>query len=387
MLHRVTRYPSRGQRPEGRHRGRIGAIADHGGHRPGVPVHRPRIEHAELVAFRVGQYLPRHVALADVGPDRTEAQQPFDLGRLMRGRGGSQVQVDPVRDGLRIGHRNEHQRQRRRIRVAVAAGADVDLAVVLLDHFPAQRRGPEPCQPGRIGRVDHQVHQTSRHPGNQAQPPAMAYCGGCLVSHCQNVRAFGPATKWPLPTLPVTSILSRTGTSGPQGARTLTCPLRIATSSASTTIPGLVLSRTWPLRTSMLSCSVGWVMTAWVKSSMTWPLVTFTSIRCGTTHRSTRRTCPLVQSMRATSLGLGAVAGTLVTDPDAGRSEISVASSPYVRAVSASSSRWSSSSALSRPSPADTRSTSTTRSLSSCEARSSLRAISLPGSESAMDKL
>src|SRR5580698_2068467 len=83
----------------------------------------------------------------------------------------------------------------------------------------------------------------------------------------------------------------------------------------------------------MLSCNVGCVMMAWVKSSTTWPLVTFTSIRCGTTHRSTRRTCPLVQSMRATSLGLGAVAGALATDPDAGRSEISLASSPYVRAV------------------------------------------------------
>src|SRR2546421_428581 len=50
----------------------------------------------------------------------------------------------------------------------------------------------------------------------------------------------------------------------------------------------------------------------------------------------------------------------------------------------ACSSRSSSSSAVSRPSPADTRSNSTTRSLSSCEARSSLRAISPPGSDSAM---
>src|SRR2546430_12203947 len=53
----------------------------------------------------------------------------------------------------------------------------------------------------------------------------------------------------------------------------------------------------------------------------------------------------------------------------------------------ACSSRSSSSSTVSRPSPAETRSSSTTRSLSSCEARSSLRAISPPGSDSAMDKL
>ena len=77
----------------------------------------------------------------------------------------------------------------------------------------------------------------------------------------------------------------------------------------------------------MSSLSDGCVITAWVKSSFTWPLVTFTSIRCGTTHRSTRCTCPLRMSMRATSLAGVAVTG-VATEPSAGRSETSRASSP-----------------------------------------------------------
>src|SRR5260370_884599 len=41
----------------------------------------------------------------------------------------------------------------------------------------------------------------SGHP----QHAVISYGRGCLVSHCQNVRYFGRATKWPLPTLPETS--------------------------------------------------------------------------------------------------------------------------------------------------------------------------------------
>ena len=184
----------------------------------------------------------------------------------------------------------------------------------------------------------------------------------------------------PLPHLPVTSIRSSSGTSVPHGARTWTRPLRTVTSSASTTMPGLVISVMCPLRTSASMCSIRCTITASVKSSVMWPLETLRSIRFGTTQRPRRSARPLEQCSRIRSFGAeGATTGDSdVGDrdagdtavPAAGRSATSAASSAYVRAVSASSSRSSSSSGDSRPSPAATRSCSTTRSRSACDARS-----------------
>ena len=133
-------------------------------------------------------------------------------------------------------------------------------------------------------------------------------------------------------------------------------------------MPGFVIRISCPLRTSVSISSDGCEMSASVKSSLTAPLVTRTSIRRGTTQRPSRLVLPLPHSMRPTSLGsgtatpAGGTGGTGVLA--AGRSVVSTAKSAYVRAVSAASSRWSSSSAVSRPSPAATRSTSTTRSRS-----------------------
>ena len=70
-------------------------------------------------------------------------------------------------------------------------------------------------------------------------------------------------------------------------------------------MPGFVTRVRLPLRTSASICSDDWDIIASVKSSVTWPLVTRISIRCGTTHRPLRRTFPLRQSMRATSFGFG----------------------------------------------------------------------------------
>src|SRR5215831_11690513 len=137
-------------------------------------------------------------------------------------------------------------------------------------------------------------------------------------------------------------MLSTTGTSGCSGGRTLIVPLWSDTSSVSTTMPGLVISVTEPLWTRI-------------------------SIRLGTTQRPSRLALPLCDSMRMRSLGLAGAA----SPGAAGRSLVSATSSPYVRAVSATSSRWSSSSAVSRPSPAAIRSSSTIRSRSSCDARNS----------------
>jgi hypothetical protein len=49
--------------PESGHGPRIRTVDDHRGDRPGVPVGRPRLQHAELVARRAGQDRSRDVAL------------------------------------------------------------------------------------------------------------------------------------------------------------------------------------------------------------------------------------------------------------------------------------------------------------------------------------
>ncbi len=130
-----------------------------------------------------------------------------------------------------------------------------------------------------------------------------------------------------LSALPDTSIRNPTGTPGPHGIRSFTLLRRIARSSVLTRMPGLVTSVRFPLRTAASICSVGHEVTASVKSSVTLPLVTCTSMRRGTSHGPSRRAVALWQSMRITSFGLaaGAPAGDCRA---AGRSEISAASSP-----------------------------------------------------------
>ena len=72
----------------------------------------------------------------------------------------------------------------------------------------------------------------------------------------------GRAVMLPLPILPDTSIRNVAGTSAPQGALTVTVPLRTDTSSVSTTMPGFVSSRSDPLCTSASICRVGQVTCA-----------------------------------------------------------------------------------------------------------------------------
>ena len=169
---RVAGHPPGGQLPEPGHRGRVTAVGHDRCHRPGTEVDRPRIQHAELVPFGIGQHDPGHVPLPDVGRHRAQAEQPFHLGRLVRDRLGGQVQVDPVLDRLGLRHRDEHQRQRHRVRIAVLVRPDVDLLVVLDAYLPAQGGGPEAGQPGGLDRVDDQVHEASGHP--DSLPPAPA---------------------------------------------------------------------------------------------------------------------------------------------------------------------------------------------------------------------
>ncbi len=136
--------------------------------------------------------------------------------------------------------------------------------------------------------------------------------------------------------LPVTSTRSSAGTGASRGSRTSTLPPVTATSSVSTTIPGLVIRIRFPPATTALICNDGSVITASVKSSMTFPPVTRISMRSGTTQRPSRRALAPCRSMRSTSFGLGAAA---TPGCAAGRSATRAASSPYVRAARASSIR------------------------------------------------
>ena len=149
----------------------------------------------------------------------------------------------------------------------------------------------------------------------------------------------------------------------------LTCPPCTATSSVSTSMPGLVTRTSRPPRTSAWICSVGLVITASGEVELHGPA-------------DSAYLHPLRDYPPAAPRGIPA----LVVEPDdvfslgcdpalinesSGRSAVSAASSPLVRAVRAALRRSSSSAAVGRPSPAATRSLSTARSLSSSEARSS----------------
>ena len=104
-------------------------------------------------------------------------------------------------------------------------------------------------------------------------------------------------------------------------------------------------------------------MTACVRSSLTLPLPTLTSIDRGTAQLPARTALPLLTSMDVYSLAVTGISAAPVSVV-AGRSVTNRASSVPVRAFNACSSRSSSSSIVSRPSPAATRSCSAIRSRS-----------------------
>jgi transposase len=130
-----------------------------------------RAYHAELVTFRVGQDRPRLGAgLADVDPAGAQRQQTFDL-RLAVFRLGGQVEVDPVLERLRLGHRHEAQSDRR-----VLVWPDDDLALSLGQDVPAEGLRPEPGQPRQVVGVDNDVMNSHWH------AVSMRRCGGLLIS-------------------------------------------------------------------------------------------------------------------------------------------------------------------------------------------------------------
>jgi hypothetical protein len=117
---------------------------------------------------------------------------------------------------------------------------------------------------------------------------------GARRSHCQKVRRGGRGGRGgravivPLLQVPATVIRRNAGTVPSQGASTLTDPAYTDTSSRSTAMPGLVTRMMDPACTLASMCSVGWEMTASVKSSVIVPLLQVRSIRAGTVHRPVR---------------------------------------------------------------------------------------------------
>ena len=65
-----------------------------------------RLEHAELVSFRVDQHDPCHVTLSDIGADRAESLQPIDFRSLVL---GTKVEMQAILRHLRLVEVNEEQ--------------------------------------------------------------------------------------------------------------------------------------------------------------------------------------------------------------------------------------------------------------------------------------
>src|SRR5215831_13182536 len=124
---------------------------------------------AELVPLWVGKYDPALIArLADVGVPGTQAKQAADLFVLLPV-GWVDVEVEPVLDGLALGHVRECQRRWHGAKAVPAfrhhGGADCDHSVVFVLHLVVKDRAPEPGETAGIGTVDRKLGELTGHIG------------------------------------------------------------------------------------------------------------------------------------------------------------------------------------------------------------------------------
>ena len=115
------------------------------GQRPGNP---------ELIPLRVGEYDPARIALADVDAPSTQVEQATDLVVLLPV-GRVRVEVNPVLDGLALGHGRECQHRRRKRAGAVPAfrnqpGSRDDDALFFVLRLVVEDRTPEPGEAVRF---------------------------------------------------------------------------------------------------------------------------------------------------------------------------------------------------------------------------------------------
>ena len=134
---------------------------------PGSASRQRGREDAELVALRVGEAHPRHVALADVGVSGAEGPQPGHLCRLIVTGVRHQVEMDTVPHGLHAGRAKELQ-----IRPDALGRTQPRMIVVHLVQGPVRSLAPEPGHGPRIRAVDH--HRGDR-PGVPVDRPRLQH--------------------------------------------------------------------------------------------------------------------------------------------------------------------------------------------------------------------
>src|SRR5215471_10540642 len=138
---------------------------------------------AELVPLGVGEDDPALLAgLADLGVPGTEAEQATDLFVLLPV-GWADVEVEPVLDGLALGHVRKCQRRWHRAQVVLAfrhhGRANRDNSVVFVLHLVVKDRAPEPGETAGIGTVDRKLGELTGHVGTSRSCSGSA--GGLLT--------------------------------------------------------------------------------------------------------------------------------------------------------------------------------------------------------------
>src|SRR5581483_10426304 len=115
-----------------------------------------RSQDAELVAVRIGEDDPRHIALTDVDRSCTERDQSIDLGPLITVDLRCDVDVDAALRRLVRPGRSEREE-----RPGSVGSADRDVAVLVIDDRPPDGFAPE--VPGRrmSGLEHHRAEETS----------------------------------------------------------------------------------------------------------------------------------------------------------------------------------------------------------------------------------
>src|SRR5215469_1551358 len=112
------------------------------------------------------ELVPLWVVLADVGVSGTQVEQATDLFLLLAV-GRVDVEVEPVLDGLALGHMRECQRRGHWAKAVLAfrhhGRANCDYFVVRVADLVVKDRAPEPGESLGIGTVDRKLGEFTGH--------------------------------------------------------------------------------------------------------------------------------------------------------------------------------------------------------------------------------
>ncbi len=126
----------------------------------------PSTKDAELIAFRVGEYHPRRVTLADIGPPSTEGKETFDFRDLID---WTEVRMESVLACLLL--RNRHEQQARH---PICSRPDLELVRGVAHDNPAQGLGPPSTKRDRIVSVDDDLLPNEIHVAHSARSVSQA---------------------------------------------------------------------------------------------------------------------------------------------------------------------------------------------------------------------